>query len=67
MLALVHGGLEQIVEVLPLHEVGGARAIGKEQGKRFTRDAIALIFKAMNCEPVGGEIGKTFQARDRLL
>src|SRR5207245_5193637 len=48
MLALIHGLLEQVVNVLPLDEVVGTDAIGEEVGQSIPSYAIALALQSVD-------------------
>src|SRR5262245_19195802 len=49
VLALVHRLLEQVVEVLPLHQVGGAHAVvGEQPAQRLARDPVSLVLEAVD-------------------
>src|SRR5439155_1133061 len=67
VLALVHRGFEEIVEVFPFDEVARAGAIREELGQRLPGDSITIVLQVVDREPVGSEIPESLQVGDGLF
>src|SRR5438045_4692812 len=62
VLACIHRRLEQVVDVLPLHELGGVRFSREEVADRGAGEAVALVFQPVYLEAVRLELGESLEA-----
>src|SRR5207248_7490443 len=67
VLALIHRGFEEIVEVFPFDQVTRAGAIREELSQGLAGDSITLILEAVDREPVGSQIPESLKVGNGLL
>src|SRR5713101_7035430 len=53
VLASVHGGFEQVVDVLPLHQFGGITDFREQLSDSCAGEPVALVFEPVDFETVG--------------
>src|SRR5437773_1127786 len=65
VLAGVHGGFEQVVDVLPFDELGNVLDTGEEIADRDPNHAVALVLEPVYLGAMRLELGETFEVLER--
>src|SRR5438067_1705605 len=66
-LAAVHGPLEEVVDVLPLDEVGRRLLLGEERRQRLPGQEVGLVLEPVDLDPSRLEVLEALQVLERAL
>src|SRR6202165_5596912 len=61
MLTCVHGGFQQIVDVLPLDQLCGVADLREQASDCLAGDAVTFVFQSVDLQTVGLQLSEAFQ------
>src|ERR1700716_841469 len=64
-LAAIHGSLQQVVDILPLDEVGGSVLLGEKGGEGFSRQLIGFVLQPVDLDPAWLQLAEALEVLER--